>query len=37
MHAYRTHEALHEAARAISLLIDAFRVEVMTQVTTPRL
>ena len=34
-HAYHTHEALHEAARAIALLIETFRVEAMTRATTP--
>jgi hypothetical protein len=34
-HAYHTHEALHEAARALSLLIETFRVEAMPRATTP--
>lgn len=33
-HACHTHEALHDAAQAISLLIDALRVEVMTRAIT---
>lgn len=35
MHAYHTHTALHEAARAISVLIETFRVEATMQATTP--
>jgi hypothetical protein len=35
MHAYHTHEALHEAARAITALIDTFRVEATALITTP--
>jgi hypothetical protein len=34
-HAYCTHEALHEAARAITLLIETFRAEAATLITTP--
>jgi hypothetical protein len=33
-HAYCTHEALHEAARAITLLIETFRAEAATLITT---
>ena len=33
MHAYHTHEALHEAARAISLLIETFRAEATIRAT----
>jgi hypothetical protein len=35
MHAYHTHEALHEAARAITVLIDTFRAEAAALITTP--
>jgi hypothetical protein len=35
MHAYHTHTALHEAARAITMLIDTFRVEATTLITNP--
>jgi len=35
MHAYHTHTALHEAARAIAMLIETFRVEVIALITTP--
>ncbi|MCA1693582.1 MAG: hypothetical protein LC749_01995 [Actinobacteria bacterium] len=35
MHAYHTHEALHEAARAITALIDTFRAEATALITTP--
>jgi hypothetical protein len=35
MHAYHTHEALHEAARAITMLIETFRAEAATLITTP--
>jgi hypothetical protein len=35
MHAYRTHTALHEAARAITMLIETFRVEAAALITTP--
>jgi hypothetical protein len=35
MHAYHTHEALHEAARAITLLIETVRAETAALVTTP--
>jgi hypothetical protein len=34
-HAYCTHEALHEAARAITLLIETIRAEAATLITTP--
>jgi hypothetical protein len=34
-HVYCTHEALHEAARAITMLIDTIRVEVAALITTP--
>jgi hypothetical protein len=34
MRAYHTHEALHEAARAIALLIETFRVEATARATT---
>ncbi len=35
MHAYHTHEALHEAARAITVLIETVRVEATALITTP--
>jgi hypothetical protein len=35
MHACHTHAALHEAARAITMLIETFRVETTTLVTSP--
>jgi hypothetical protein len=35
MHAYHTHTALHEAARAITTLIDTFRAEAAALITTP--
>jgi hypothetical protein len=35
MHAYHTHEALHEAARAITTLIETFRAEAAALITTP--
>jgi hypothetical protein len=35
MHAYHTHTALHEAARAITMLIETFRVEATALITTP--
>ncbi len=35
LHAYHTHEALHEAARAITALIDTFRAEATARLTTP--
>jgi hypothetical protein len=35
MHAYHTHEALHEAARAITVLIDTFRAEAAALITAP--
>jgi Sigma-70, region 4 len=35
MHASHTHTALHEAARAITMLIETFRVEVTALITTP--
>jgi hypothetical protein len=35
MHAYHTHEALHEAARAFTTLIDTFRAEAAALITTP--
>ncbi|MGQ0717147.1 MAG: hypothetical protein ACT4NP_07485 [Pseudonocardiales bacterium] len=35
MHAYHTHTALHEAARAITMLIEAFRTEASALITTP--
>lgn len=35
MHAYHTHEALHEAARAITMLIETFRAEAAALITTP--
>jgi hypothetical protein len=34
-HAYHTHTALHEAARAITALIDTFRVEAAALITSP--
>lgn len=34
MHAYRTHAALHEAARVITMLIETFRVEAAALATT---
>lgn len=34
-HAYHTHEALHEAARAIELLIETVRAEARTRAITP--
>ncbi len=37
MHAYHTHTALHEAARAITMLIETFRVEATALITnSPR-
>jgi hypothetical protein len=33
LHAYHTHQALHEAARAITLLIDTFRTEAAALIT----
>jgi hypothetical protein len=35
MHAYHTHEALHEAARSITTLIDTFRAEASALIATP--
>jgi hypothetical protein len=35
MHAYHTHTALHEAARAIAVLIETFRAEAAALITTP--
>lgn len=35
MHAYHTHQALHEAARAITTLIETFRAEATARITTP--
>ncbi len=35
MHAYHTHTALHEAARAITVLIETFRVEATVLITNP--
>ncbi|MGH4011706.1 MAG: hypothetical protein ACRDTH_26665 [Pseudonocardiaceae bacterium] len=35
MHAYHTHTALHEAARAITVLIETFRVEASVLITNP--
>jgi sigma-70-like protein len=35
MHAYHTHTALHEAARAITMLIETFCVEAAALITTP--
>jgi hypothetical protein len=35
MHAYHTHEALHEAAHARTTLIDTFRAEAAALITTP--
>ncbi|MDQ2790199.1 MAG: hypothetical protein M3Y73_10975 [Actinomycetota bacterium] len=35
MHAYHTHDALHEAARAITTLIETFRAEAVALITTP--
>jgi sigma-70-like protein len=35
MHAYHTHTALHEAARAITMLIETFRTETAALITTP--
>ena len=34
-HAYHTHTALHEAARAIATLIETFRVEAAALITSP--
>lgn len=34
-HAYHTHTALHEAARAITMLIETFRAEVTALIATP--
>jgi hypothetical protein len=34
-HAYHTHTALHEAARAITALIDTFRVQAAALITSP--
>ncbi len=34
-HAYHTHTALHEAARAITTLIETFRAEVAAVITSP--
>ncbi len=36
MHAYHTHEALHEAARALPTLIDTFSAEAPAVITTRR-
>jgi hypothetical protein len=35
MHAYHTHEALHEAARAITMIIETVRAETAALITTP--
>jgi hypothetical protein len=35
MHAHHTHTALHEASRALTMLIDTFRVEAAALVTSP--
>jgi hypothetical protein len=35
MHACHTHEALHEAARAIAVLIETFCAEAAALITTP--
>ena len=35
MHAYHTHTALHETARAITTLIDTVRAEATALITTP--
>jgi hypothetical protein len=35
MHVYHTHEALHEAARATTMLIETVRAEAAAQITTP--
>jgi hypothetical protein len=35
MHAYHTHEALHEAARAITMLAETVRAETAALITTP--
>jgi hypothetical protein len=35
MHAHHTHTALHEALRAITMLIETFRVEAAALVTSP--
>ena len=35
MHAYHTHTALHETARAITTLIDTVRAEAAALITTP--
>jgi hypothetical protein len=35
MHAYHTHAALHEAARAITMLIETFRAQAAALITTP--
>ena len=35
MHAYHTHESLHEAARAITTLIETFRAQAAALITTP--
>jgi hypothetical protein len=34
-HAYHTHTALHEAARAIAVLIETFRAEATALITSP--
>lgn len=35
MHAYHTHTALHEVVRAITVLIETFRVEASMLITNP--
>jgi hypothetical protein len=35
LHAYHTHTALREAARATAVLIETFRAEAATLITTP--
>ena len=35
MHAYHTHDALHEAAHAITMLIETFRAQAAALITTP--
>jgi len=35
VHAYHTHEALHEAARATAVLIEVFRGEAAALITSP--
>ncbi|PZS29404.1 MAG: hypothetical protein DLM61_13045 [Pseudonocardiales bacterium] len=35
IHAHQTHEALHEAARTVTMLIETFRVEASALIATP--